>query len=108
MTVLVFWRRGLLVPVTNLMGAPFLPTPRHCNTVMLVNKAHCNAGNISDRRLVPCANGFGIAILQPASSTEGMVAVTVSVFFRQGLSVPVTKHTGCAVCTYTTVLQVTA
>jgi hypothetical protein len=60
---------------------------------MLIKNAHCNACNISDRRFVLFANGFGISILQPAS-TEGMVAVTVLGFLRRGLSVPVTNLMG--------------
>jgi hypothetical protein len=78
----------------------------HTGTVTLINNAHCNASNISDRRLVVFAdffaNGFGFSILQPAS-TEGMVVVTVLVFLRRGLSVPVTNPMGYAVCTDTTV-----
>jgi hypothetical protein len=45
--------------------------------------AHCNAANISERRFVLFPNGFGISIVQPASS-EGLVSVTVLGFSRGG------------------------
>jgi hypothetical protein len=40
---------------------------RNC-TVRLVKNAHCNTANMSDGLFVLFPNGFGLSILQPASS----------------------------------------
>jgi hypothetical protein len=86
-------------PDETLLHAPQKPNKREGvaaftditsqSPVMLVKNAHCNAGNIPDRRLVLFADGFGNPVF----------VATVLVFPRRGLSVPVTKHMGCAVFT---------
>jgi hypothetical protein len=65
---------------------------RHQGAVMSVKNAHCNAGNISDRRLVVFADcRKRVRLFHLATSQHGRNGCCNGVgCFRRGLSVPVT------------------